>query len=321
MKTAVYLSNRTPHAALQDGTPYKALYGKDAYLGHLRVIGSWAFVHEEVHTNKLKHRAWEGRLVGFSEESKSYRIYISETQRVRVNQNVIFIQTPSVAPSLDARGFDDGEFTYDDHDDMLRDVQNYTSNHSVDSLSPERAVGDAVGDPSAIGLLEQICETTNRDLGLAPAGSTPSNDAPGTAGGTPEEDIPAPPGGVSPPVPVNDAYSPGSSPGPAPPLGSSPTGSAPPGTAPQGILCVDAVRLVVDEVPRRRLQSPGLLRAVDLHGEASRSAVDVAAGLHVDVVLVVDEVPRRRLQPPGLLRAYPLQRPSASFVASPTRLP
>ena len=50
---------------------------------------------------------------------------------------------------------------------------------------------------------------------------------------------------------------------------------------------------------RRRLQSPGLLRVVDLRGEASRSAVDVASGLHVDV-LVVDEVPRRRLQPPGL---------------------
>ena len=71
MKTAVYLSNRTPHAALQNGTPYKAPYGKDAYLGHLRVIGSRAFVHEEVHTNKLEHRAWEGRLVGFSKESKS----------------------------------------------------------------------------------------------------------------------------------------------------------------------------------------------------------------------------------------------------------
>ena len=87
------------------------------------------------------------------------------------------------------------------------------------------------------------------------------------------------------------------------------------------VLCVDAVHLVKGEVPRRRLQSPGLLRVVDLRGEASRSAVDVATGLHVDVVLVVDEVPRRRQQPPGLLPAYPLQRPSASFVATPTRLP
>ena len=72
MKTSVYRSNRTPHAALQNGTSYKALYAKNAYLGHLRVIGSRAFVHEEVHTNKLEHRAWKGRLVVFSEESKSY---------------------------------------------------------------------------------------------------------------------------------------------------------------------------------------------------------------------------------------------------------
>ena len=217
-----------------NGIPYKALYGKDPYLGHFRVIGSRAFVHEEIHTNKLEHRAWEGRLVGFSGESKSYRIYNSETRRVRVSQNVIFIEAPSVVPSLDARDFDDGEFTYDDHDDMLRDVRNYTSNHSADSVSPERAVGDAVGDLSAIKRLEKNCETTNRDLGVAPAGSASANDAPGTSGSTPEEDSPAPPGGVSPPVPVNDASSPGSSPGPAPPLGSSPAGSAPSGTAPQG---------------------------------------------------------------------------------------
>ena len=113
---------------------------------------------------------------------------------MRVSKNVIFIETPFVAPSLNAHGFDGGEFTYDDHDDMLRDVRNYTFIHSADSLSPERAVGDAVEDLHAIELLEHICETTNRDLGLAPAGSTAANDAPGTSGGTPEEGNPAPPG-------------------------------------------------------------------------------------------------------------------------------
>ena len=62
MQTAVFLSNRSPYAALNNGTPYKALYGKDAYLGHLRVIGSRAFMHHETYTKKLEHRAWEGRL-------------------------------------------------------------------------------------------------------------------------------------------------------------------------------------------------------------------------------------------------------------------
>ena len=57
MQTAVYVSNRVPHAAL--ATPYKALYGKDAHLGHGRAIGERAFVHVEKHTKKLEHRAWE----------------------------------------------------------------------------------------------------------------------------------------------------------------------------------------------------------------------------------------------------------------------
>ena len=227
---------------------------------------------------------------------------------MRMSENVIFIETLSVAPSLNARGFDDGEFTYDDHDDMLGDVRNYTSNHLADSPSPERAVGDAFGDLSAIEILKQICETTNRDLGLEPAGFTPANDAPGTSDGTAGEDSPAPQGGVSPPVPVNDASSPGSSPGPASPLGSSPAGSAPSGTAPQG----------------GSVRGRGLYRG--RRGSAptpavTRSASRGISGLHVDVILVMDEVPRRRLELPGLLRAYPPQKPSASFVASPTRSP
>ena len=38
MQTGVYLSNRAPHASPADETLYKALYGKDANLGHLRAI-------------------------------------------------------------------------------------------------------------------------------------------------------------------------------------------------------------------------------------------------------------------------------------------
>ena len=126
---------------------------------------------------------------------------------------------------------------------------------------------------------------------------------------------------VSPPVSVNDASSPGSSPGPAPPLGSSPAGSAPSGTAPQG----GSVRgRGSSRGGRGSAPTPAVTRSAPRGGsarEASRSKVDVAGGLHMDVVLVVDEVPPRRLQLPGLLRAYPLQIPSGSFVASPTRSP
>ena len=64
MQTAVYLRNRVPHAALGNITPYRALYGKVANLGHLLVIWAKAFVHVKTHTRKLDLKAWEGRFCG-----------------------------------------------------------------------------------------------------------------------------------------------------------------------------------------------------------------------------------------------------------------
>ena len=81
MQTAVYVSNRVPHAALANETPYKALYGKDAHLGHLRAIGARVFVYVQTHTKKLEHRAWEGRLVGYSATASHFE-YITHRRGV-----------------------------------------------------------------------------------------------------------------------------------------------------------------------------------------------------------------------------------------------
>ena len=139
--------------ALANETPYKALYCKDAHLGHLRAIGAWAFVHVETHTKKLENCAWEGHLVGYSVDSKSFRVYNSSTSSVRESRNVISIETPSVLPEPDlVSGFDEGELTYDDYD-MVRDVRNCTS--TLDLSSPA-AADRAVEDLSVRDLLEQI---------------------------------------------------------------------------------------------------------------------------------------------------------------------
>lgn len=92
--TAAYLANRSPHSALDSQTPYFKFHGKQAGMSALRTIGARAFVHVETHTPKLEDRAWEGRLVGYSSNSKAYRIYNGSTQRVVENRNVTFIETP-----------------------------------------------------------------------------------------------------------------------------------------------------------------------------------------------------------------------------------
>ena len=129
-----------------DETTYKALHGNDAHLGHLRAIGARAFVHVETHSKKLEHRAWEGRLIGYSVDSESFRVYNSSTRSVRESRNVSFIETPAVLPEPDlVSGFDEGEFTYDEYDDMVRDVRNYTSNTpAADGMVGDSSVRDLI---------------------------------------------------------------------------------------------------------------------------------------------------------------------------------
>ena len=67
------------------------------------------------------------------------------------SRNVIFIETPSVLPEPDlVSGFDVGEFTYDEYDDMVRDVRNHTIN--LDLASPPAADG-VVGDLFVLSLI------------------------------------------------------------------------------------------------------------------------------------------------------------------------
>ena len=143
------------------------------------------------------------RHVGYSVDSKSFRVYNSSTRSARESRNVIFIETPSVLPEPDfVSVFHEGEFTYDDHDDMVQDVRNYTSKLDLSSTA---AADRAVEDLSVRDLLEQIRETADRDLDFNPASSEPSGDPPV---GSPSDTSP---GGESPSGSGGGSYSHGSS--------------------------------------------------------------------------------------------------------------
>jgi transposase InsO family protein len=75
--TAVYLQNRSPHRALGRKTPEEAFTGSRPDVEHLRIFGCLTFSHvpSEKRT-KLDPTAEKGILVGYSEVSKAYRIYI-----------------------------------------------------------------------------------------------------------------------------------------------------------------------------------------------------------------------------------------------------
>ena len=136
MFTAAFLGNRAPHSAIDMRSPYKMLYGTESDLRLLRVIGAQAFVRIETYSKKLQLKVVEGRLVGHSNNSKSYRTYNPATRRIMESRNVIFIETTSrlFPPSLEetsqeiippSNGMDDHNDITDD--DFLRDLHHYTS--------------------------------------------------------------------------------------------------------------------------------------------------------------------------------------------------
>ena len=97
MMAASYICNRIPHSALNMETPYKKLYGKDADLSHLKILGVRAFIHIK-NPKKLGHMSWQRMVCGFSEtESNSYRIWNPKTRRVVESRNFVHRNTTKSA--------------------------------------------------------------------------------------------------------------------------------------------------------------------------------------------------------------------------------
>ena len=136
MMAASYICNWILYSALNIETPYKKLYRKDADLSHLKIIGARAFLHIK-NPNKLGHTSWERMVCSFSEtESNSYRIWNPKTRRVVESRNVVFIETPpnllpAARPLSPQQDIESSSYDFSDNyvsdDDILRDVQNYTS--------------------------------------------------------------------------------------------------------------------------------------------------------------------------------------------------
>lgn len=78
--TAAYLHNRTPNSNTDGKTPQEILLKEKPNVDHLRVFGSWAFVHvpQEIR-QKLDHRAVKCKFVGYLARSKGWKFWNPET--------------------------------------------------------------------------------------------------------------------------------------------------------------------------------------------------------------------------------------------------
>ncbi|GKU91769.1 hypothetical protein SLEP1_g5591 [Rubroshorea leprosula] len=91
VNTSVYLLNRVQTKALDRKTPYEVWFRIKPTIRHLKVFGCICYMHiPDAKRDKLDHRAEVGIFIGYSSQSKGYRVFNVRTGKIEVSRNVKF---------------------------------------------------------------------------------------------------------------------------------------------------------------------------------------------------------------------------------------
>eukprot|EP01018_Ginkgo_biloba_P027384 Gb_35302 [translate_table: standard] len=91
--TAIYLLNRSPTKSVRDKSPQEAWSNEKPNVEHLRVFGCVAYAH----VPKQKRTKWDDRgekciFIGYSDQSKAYKLYNPITKEMIISRDIEFIE-------------------------------------------------------------------------------------------------------------------------------------------------------------------------------------------------------------------------------------
>lgn len=87
--TSVYLQNRLATKAVKRKTLIEAWTGVKPTAKHLKVFGSLCYIHVPDHKRgKLDNKAVKGVFLGYSSQSKGYRVHNLETESIAVSRDI-----------------------------------------------------------------------------------------------------------------------------------------------------------------------------------------------------------------------------------------
>jgi len=90
---ARYLINRTPSVLLKGKTPYEILYGTPPAYGHIKVIGSLCYAHNQGKGgDKFASKSRKCIFVGYPHGKKGWKLYDLETHNFFVSRDVVFYE-------------------------------------------------------------------------------------------------------------------------------------------------------------------------------------------------------------------------------------
>jgi len=85
----VYILNRCPTKAVKDKTPIEAWSVRKPSAKHLRVFGSICYIHvPDQRRHKLEDKTIRGIFLGYSTQSKGYRVYNLQTKELVISRDV-----------------------------------------------------------------------------------------------------------------------------------------------------------------------------------------------------------------------------------------
>ncbi|GJR87645.1 retrovirus-related pol polyprotein from transposon TNT 1-94 [Tanacetum coccineum] len=146
VSTACYVLNRVLVTKPQNKTPYELITGKIPIISYIRPFGCHVTILNTIdHLGKFEGKSDEGFLVGYSLQSKAFRVYNLETKIVEENLHITFLENkPNVAGKGPTWLFDL---------DYLTDSMNYqpvrSENQANKHAGPQEANQNAVKSSKA----------------------------------------------------------------------------------------------------------------------------------------------------------------------------
>jgi len=91
------LLNRLPTKAVNGQTPFEAWHGFKPLLENLKIFGCLCFSHiPQPKRDKLDKKAEPGIFIGYSLQSKAFRIFQPQTGKILVSRDVDFVETKTM---------------------------------------------------------------------------------------------------------------------------------------------------------------------------------------------------------------------------------
>nr|KYP33754.1 Retrovirus-related Pol polyprotein from transposon TNT 1-94 [Cajanus cajan] len=146
VNTACYTMNRALIRPILKKTPYELFNGRKPNISHLHIFGCKCFVLNNGKDNlgKFDAKSDEGIFLGYSLNSKSFRIYNKRTMTIEESIHVVFDETNLVCPRRDiideiVESFEDTHINEQTHkDDKDKEKEDSTIQEGQTNINPQR---------------------------------------------------------------------------------------------------------------------------------------------------------------------------------------